>query len=1568
AAAPAQAPAQTAVAAAPAPAPQAAAPSADTDEPPAKPEPIRFGRAPAVAHAELTEEQRAFATDLALRYGKRFAGSKAHTDANRDTHADPRTVAGFRAEWKEMIFPVVAAKAKGAHIEDVDGNRFIDLVNGFGTTAFGHSPDFVTKAVAEQMEKGFPIGPQADLAGPTAKRFARFVGHDRATFCNTGSEAVMAAMRLARAVTGRKKIVTFTNDYHGQFDEVLIKARTRGEPGALPIAPGIPVDALSNMVVLPWAEPAARDWIAANVADIAAVVVEPVQSRHPEHQPADFVREIRRITAEGGAAMVMDEVVTGFRTHARGMQGLWGIDADMATYGKVVGGGMPVGVLAGRRRFMDALDGGAWAFGDDSAPQVAPTFFAGTFVRHPLVVAAVAAVLDHLETEGDRLWTGAAGRAAKLAADMNAALAARGLPGFVTRFSSWFVINASQHDPRATLLFPLMRMEGIHILDGFCGFLTTAHGEAECAAVLKAFETAVDSLQSVGILAPKDGVTLPKPAAAQKPAAVTAPVTVPVTGPVALTESQREIWMTHQLGDLPAASFNESVSMTIDGPLDRAALDRALNALVARHDALRAVFATDGTSFEVMPEADATPVFHDLSAGDAERTLSEALAADARQPVDITQGLPFRTLLFRMNDARHVLVITAHHIVCDGWSYNTLFTELAELYTAATENRAPALKPAPSFAAFARDRQDREPDAAVRAYWKAQYADIPALPDLPTDRPRPPRKSFAGATASCRMGPELVKKVRKAGARHGATLFSSLFAALQITLGKLSGSGEVVLGVPTGGQAQLDDQAIVGHLVNFLPIRADFDPADSVSTHLKRVRDAVANGFDHGAYTLGTLVRDLALPRTLSRLPITEVQFNLERVPEGLRFGTATAQVGANPKAAVNFDLFFNMVEGREGLRVDVDYNTDLFDRTTVERWVRHLETVLDALAEDIEAPISALPMLRPAEAREIAERWNRSDMPFDRDALVQDLIAKAAAANPDAPAVTDAAGTLAYRDLAQRSDALAAHIQANVPGTGERIAIAVPRGAGMVVAMLAVLKAGHAYVPVDPDLPEARQSLILDTARIAAVLTSDAAAAAAPGRTLIRPEDAKAGATPEPRKVSSGAAAYVIFTSGSTGTPKGVEVPHRAVVNFLASMAVAPGLWPTDKLLAVTTVSFDIALLELFLPLTVGAEVEIASREDVRGGFRLVERLSRGDITAMQATPTLWAMLLEAGFQPRTDLRMLAGGEPLPGDLAQRLTEGGATLWNMYGPTETTIWSALARVSPDRPITIGAPVANTALHVLDAAGGICAPGQVGELAIGGDGLANGYFDRPDLTGAAFRDCTVAGQAQRLYMTGDLAVRAADGSLAVLGRRDGQVKLRGFRIELGEIEARLRAEPGVAAAAVALKVAPSGEGKLVGYLVGTADPAALAEALSRHLPDYMVPTLWQRLEALPQTANGKLDRKALPAPDLAAAPAAVPAGSAPDTATEKALAAIWCEVLGLPEISVTDTIFTMGIDSFAVFRLAARMIAKGHNLEARHVLDNPSLRELAAFADRRGTVTAPAKPSVKDFLRKRTAS
>ena len=1529
----------------------AAAPNAPLAMPAAPVEATGMGRAPSVSAAKLDDRQLSFVRDLATRYAARHAKSKAYTAKHRAHLADPRTAAGFHPDWKELTFPIVADRSKGSEIVDIDGNAFVDLVNGFGQTAFGHAPDFVSEAIRRQLEKGYAIGPQADRAGPLADRLAATLGHDRVTFCNTGSEAVMAAMRLTRAVTGRDRIVVFSNDYHGQFDEVLVKGKTRGgDPAALPIAPGIPRANLANMTVLAYGDAASLDWIAAHGADIAAVIIEPVQSRHPEHRPEEFVRKLREITSAAGFALVFDEVVTGFRTHMRGMQGVWGIEADLATYGKVVGGGMPIGLLAGRARFMDALDGGQWRYGDASTPEVAPTFFAGTFVRHPLVLAATEAVLDHLDAQGSVLWQDVPARTAALVKRMNAALAARGLPALVETYNGWFVINVTARDPRATLLFALMRMEGVHVLDGYCGFLTTAHDQAAIDHVARAFESALDALQSVGILAPSEAVVVTE--------------TIPE---IPLTASQREIWMTHQLGDAAACSFNESVSLVLDGPLQQAALETAFTQLLARHDALRMVFARSGSHFSIAaPTPVALPLL-DLSGPASDAALQDFLAKDASLPIEITTRGPIRATLVRLGSDRHVLVITAHHIACDGWSFNLLIDELAALYAAAATGQTPTLPDAPSFAAFARAEAGASRPAASLDYWRAQFATIPPLPDLPTDRAHPGIKSYRGATVHASIDADRIAALRKAGAALGCTLFTTLFGSLQITLGRLSGATDVVLGVPTAGQTLLKNTALVGHCVNFLPIRASFDPARPATDHFRALGKTILKAFDHQDVTFGTLVQELGIPRNLSRMPLTEVQFNLEHMADELVAADLTITPMPNAKTAANFDLSFHMIEGKRGMRVEVTYNADLFDAETITRWIGHFTAVLSAIAADPQQTIEALPVHDAAALTRLIETPNQTAAVFDRSAMVQDLVRATAAKYPDAVAVETSDEALTHGALDRASDALAAHIQTAFPTPGARIAVALPRTAGMLVALLAVIKAGHTYVPLDPRQPEARLRSILETAEVAGLIAEDAPFATGLPLTLIKPTDAAPHATPRPVAGDPDRAAYIIFTSGSTGTPKGVAIPHRAVVNFLTSMAATPGMDATDTILSVTTVMFDIAVLELFLPLVAGARVVIASSDEVRDGFALIDRLDRGDITMMQATPTLWDMLLDAGLTLSPNLTMLIGGEPLPADLATRLLAGGGALWNMYGPTETTIWSAVRRIT-DATITIGAPIANTELHILSDTDQPQPIGVAGELNIGGDGLALGYYGRDDLTTAAFRDVTLNGRTRRLYRTGDLAKRLPNGEVVVLGRKDTQVKLRGFRIELGEIETQLRAMPGIDKVAVDVRARPSGDKRLVAWIVAAKDAqpdlAVLAANLSRILPDYMQPQDWVMLPALPQTANGKLDRKALPDPDGAAPPSAAPRAVAittPATASEQTLHDLWARVLGKPSVDVSVTLHQMGVDSLMIFRLAARMLDEGLNLDARDLLAHPSIRQLAAVRDTQSRATTKARPQLKDY-------
>ncbi|MEI5998555.1 amino acid adenylation domain-containing protein [Paraburkholderia bengalensis] len=1538
--------------------------------------------------AEMTDAQKAFIHDLTTRYSAKTPKSKARTQSYRSVLADPRTASGFREEWKELVYPIVAQRSKGSKIWDVDGNEYIDIVNGYGQTAFGHTPDFVVDAVNAQMAEGFAIGPQSPLAGEVAQMFADMTGHQRVTFCNTGSEAVMAAMRLARTVTGKDKIVCFDGDYHGQFDEVLVKPGSEaGVPRAFPLAPGIPQTSVGNMVVLPYARTESLEWIKANIDDIAGVLFEPVQSRHPNLRPKEFVQQLREITAANESALIFDEVVTGFRVNPAGMQGYWGIQGDMATYGKVVGGGLPVGVLAGSAQYMDALDGGQWQFGDASVPEVPPTFFAGTFVRHPVVLAAMKAVLLHLKAAGPSLQENLAARMDGLVQRINAHLEKVGIATRAESFSSWFYVSFAGEDRLGSLFYPYMRYLGVHIMEGFPCFLTTSHSDEDIRKIGDAFIASIDALQRVGILG-----DAPQAAPAQLTQAP-------------LTEPQKEIWMSAQLGNEASLAFNESFTLELNGNLNEAAFERAFAATMARHDALRAHFSRVGDTMFVDP-ATTVPLEHiDLSGhADPAAELATIVDAEAHEVFDLTRAPLVRAALVRLEAQKWAFVFTAHHIICDGWSINIVLRDLEALYSAEVSGKAAEPDDVQSFLAFATAQHQAGVDADTREFWMNLHRNPAPQLDLPGDRPRPELKSFNGASTTRHVGADLLKQVKTAASKQGCSLFAALFGAAQVLFGRLSGNDDVVIAAPMAGQTQAGEALLAGHCVNFLPLRVKFDRNQPFAAHMKAVRDHLYDAGDRQNYTYGALVRDLGIKRDFNRLPLTDLQFNLEKVDAQLDMGGVTTRFTPNAKAYSNFDLFLNVIESAQGLRMDCDFNTDVYDEATIQRWLGHYETLLAAIARDADTTIAALPLLSDAEIHHLRDELNDSQRPYDLTQTASAMIAAQTRRTPDATAVSDESVSLTYDGLDARANKIARRLVAAGIAPNGRVAIAMDRTAMTVAAMIAVWRAGCAYVPLDMTMPAARLRQILDGAGIAAILTDSKSRSVLDAgahrvlalEALLAQSDDDAVTLPA---VSAEDSAYVIFTSGSTGEPKGVDIPHRALSNFLLSMAQAPGFTAQDRIVAVTTFSFDISGLELFLPLIVGAQTFIAGHEEVRTGFELVTRLKEQAATALQATPSLWRMLLEAGFEAPAGFKILCGGEGLPRDLADDLLATGAQVWNLYGPTETTIWSSASRVAANGPVVIGAPLANTQLHVLTEDLQLAPQGVSGELWIGGDGLAKGYFNRADLTDAAFKMVAIAGAApRRLYRTGDLAKRLADGSLQHLGRRDQQIKLRGFRIEIEDIEAALRKAPGVAAAAVALHTV-SGNARLVGYIVeadaGNADLGAVAAHVAAQLPTYMVPTLWMTLDALPQTANGKLDRKALPVPtaDMVATPArqpalkvvppapapvepaaaeaapAAPAEPAAMTPTQATIAAVWADVLGLPQVDIDQKFFSLGADSLQLFRIVARMNERGLGVDARQLMRNVTIAELAASLD--GTpgeepMAAPAvaRPSILNFKRR----
>ena len=1014
------------------------------------------------------------------------------------------------------------------------------------------------------------------------------------------------------------------------------------------------------------------------------------------------------------------------------------------------------------------------------------------------------------------------------------------------------------------------------------------------------------------------------------------------------TEAQREVWLADQLGPQASLSYNESLTLRLRGALDTAALAAAFDALVRRHPSLRSTFSADGTQLLIGEPAPFRLVERDLRPLDAhaqQRALAADEAAAVREPFSLESGPLFRAALYTLSAAEFHLLMTAHHAVCDGWSWGVIADDLGQLY-AEQIGAGPALDPAPGYADYVAWEQQEATSPTMQEhvdYWLARFAgsSLPVL-ELPLDRARPAVRTFSSERIDHVLDRGLIDALRKTGAAQGASLYAVLFSGFSTLLHRLTAQDDLVIGIAAAGQMASHMPALVGHCVNLLPLRVAIDAALPFDALIGQSAGLLLDAFDHQNLTYGTLLRKLPVARDPSRLPLVSVMFNVDRdaAPNQGSFPDIDAVLGSVPRACENFELFVNIAPVADGMQVEVQYNTDLFDKVTIARWLRVYEQLLRSAAASPVQPVGQLALMSAEDASAL-----RALQPAPTALIGAPLMHAAfcaqAAQSPSNAAVRLGGRGLDYGELDARSNRLARVLRERGVGRGQRVGLCLPRNNDMVVALLAVLKSGAAYVPLDPDFPQARLDYYAQDASLAMLLTSSDVPAAprqwredAAARRFELDTDTGWLQAPghaleaDPRDPRAEDPAYVIYTSGSTGQPKGVAVPHGAVANFLQSMQRQPGISATDKLVAVTTLSFDIAVLELMLPLTVGAEVVIAPRETVLNGGDLANLLSVTGATMMQATPGLWRMLLDSGWKGRSAFKVLVGGESLPPDLAHDLLGVAGEVWNMYGPTETTIWSTLWRVEPvslaSTGVSIGQPIDNTTVRVLDAHLQPMPVGVPGEICIGGDGVTLGYLDRPELTADRFVTVDVDGTPSRLYRTGDRGRWRNNGLLEHMGRLDAQVKVRGYRIELGEIEARCNEVPGVTRSVVITREDTPGDVRLVAYLMlapgATLDADAVKRQLATSLPQYMLPQHVVPLQAIPLLPNGKVDRKALPQPEAHVADATTRVAAR--TERERTVLEAMEKVLRLPGLGVHDDFFALGGHSLLAARLATLLSRK----------------------------------------------
>ena len=1063
-----------------------------------------------------------------------------------------------------------------------------------------------------------------------------------------------------------------------------------------------------------------------------------------------------------------------------------------------------------------------------------------------------------------------------------------------------------------------------------------------------------DKRSALELLLRRQGRTLSEPAA---------PGPQLVAGPrpaeLPLSFDQQRVWFLHQL-DPAGSAFNLQLRTIVDAPPE--ALERAVQALVERHEVLRTTYGMGAHGPHQLVQA---PAWTALPVVDLREVPDEGLTAAALprlgtergQPFDLTRGV-WRALLLRLSRGRSGLCMTIHHIATDGWSIDGLIAELRELCDAAQTGREPRLPELPiqyaDYALWQRAWLQGSVLAEQLGWWREQLDGMPMVLDLHTDLPRPLVASGRGAAIAMALPAPLAEGLRALAQRHQATMFMTLLALFKCLLARHTGQTDVVVGTPVAGRNRPELAHVQGLFLNSLVLRTEVGGDVGFDAVLARVRDTVSGAFSHPELPFEKLVAALQPQRDLSRNPLFQALFTqpiLDRYVTGVTRQAQGDDPVDLPQGQGEFDIGLWFEDYGGAATLTWHYAADLFLPATVQRLARQFLVLARAVVADPAVLPGQVDLLEAAEHDQLRACWQAVQVALPTEPLTRRIEVQARR-RPDAPALRFDAHTLAYAELNRRANRLARHLRAAGAGADVVVAVHLERGIDMVVAVLAVLKAGAAYVPMDPGYPAARLAAMLDDSGAALRLTQaslrDALPVDSARPVLVDAEAADIAARAGedlPETPGMHDLAYVIYTSGSTGRPKGVMIEHLALANFIAGMARQPGCAEGDVVVALTTLSFDIAGLELYLPLATGACIALASAATAVDGAALARLIDDTQATMVQATPASWRLLLAAGWTGHPRLKLLCGGEALPRDMAERLLPRGAALWNLYGPTETTIWSAAGQVlHGSGPVRLGGPIANTRLHVLDRHGHVVPAGAVGELAIGGAGVARGYWGRPELSAERFvPDRFGAEPGARLYLTGDAVRRLADGGLEFIGRMDGQVKLRGFRIELGEVEAVLERVPGVAQAVVLLREDRPGDARLVAYVVpapnASVRPAELQAATARELPAYMVPTAWVLLAALPRTPNGKVDRLALTAPVTNAVAAE---NSPPMAGLEQRLAVIWQQVLGIERVGRRDNFFDLGGHSlgFVMVQSALRE-ALGIELSVVELFAHPTLESLA---------------------------
>jgi amino acid adenylation domain-containing protein len=1487
-------------------------------------------------HFDMKALQLFYIKEIEKKYTGLTKNSKNKTQQYRHVYASNRNSAGFRPVLKEMLYQIIAEKGKGSKILDIDGNELIDITMGFGVNFFGHCPPFVEEALREEIKNGMPLGPMGRLAGEVARKIAEMTGVERVFFCNSGTEANMFAVRIARAVTKKNKIVCFKGSFHGTYDGFLgVPSYSEdGEQSSLALAPGITDNAVKDLVLLDYNKDKSLHYIATYADEIAAVITEPVQSRRPDIQPREFLQKLRTVTAQNQVALIFDEIITGFRIGAGGAQEHFGVQADIVTYGKVIGGGMPIGVVSGKGDYLDSIDGGMWQFGDNSVPpnDDKRTFVAGTFCHHPMAMAATNATLDYIAENKTTLYADINRKTSRFAREMNAFFSEEQIPLHINHFSSLFRFSTTLDQE---IFYYGLLAKGIYIWEGRNCFFSTAHTEADIAAVAEAVKQTTREMKQAGYFG---GQPDPDPFHPRKKIANSESDTKQTRGiqgenikadfPMSVIQKRLYSYMLITESD----PYDIVAAYTLKEDLPVNTIENVIQTIIQRHEVLRSAMYLDQGEYKQKVQDNFSFQVHELTLCE-ERELNTLVTK-----FDIQQPPLLEVLLIHTLNRQQIILFHFHHIAADGMSMNLFVNEFSKLYQ--KESLPPLKKQYRDFVEWEKlylmsvqYQQDRE-------YWLNTLADMTQVPSLFYDKPMPLNSSYPGNTVVDRIDDQILSALKKIAMQNSVSLFMVLLSALNVLLHKVAFSNEISILTPVTNRFNGGFEECIGMFTNTIVVKNFIYPDEAFIALLKRIKKNILSSYLHSNYPYNQIIQELNL--------IGHSTFGMEFVYEKVderdanQTGLALESLDFVPHTQEG-EITFELLEKNGYIDMFFRYRTDLFEKESIEHLLKRFRLILSQIVDNPEIDIAKIQLIRKEERIQILEEFNITETPYPKDRTIVDLLVEQAKQHPYRTAVVYDEQELSYGDLLQKANKIAYRLRGIGVESNDRVAVIAPKSIEAIVGICGILLAGGAYVPIDESYPKERIDYILKDCNPKALLyyqitvETEFPVLDLAEEILWEKVDEELEYVGEADQL-----AYVIYTSGTTGRPKGVMVENKSVIRLVRNINYA-NLNADTVILQTGAISFDASTFEIWGALLNGGKLVLADLDTLLSATEMNAVLKKQRVNTMWLTSTLYNQMITHDEYMFDELQyLLIGGEKLSEEHVRKLKERNEQikLINGYGPTENTTFTTTYEIPSNfKRIPIGKPISNTRVYIIQD-GQVCGIGVPGELCIAGDGLSRGYLNNPQLTAEKFVPCPF--EDGLMYHSGDLARWLPDGNIEYIGRIDDQVKIRGFRIELGEIENAIRDVQGIKDCVVLVKIDESDDKAICAYIIADR-PIVFSEfrtQLGKTLPPYMIPAYILQIEKIPTTRNGKLDKRALPEIKEERGNAY----TAPRNVVEADLCKAFEEVLDLPQVGIHDNFFDLGGHSLRATKLVNQIeMNTGQKIKVKDVFTYATVAQLGSL-------------------------